>query len=152
MDNVACKIYRISHRFLSLILSITLATALAPTTALAAQESSTQAISYVNDETSITNNLPNQKGSFTYESFICTLNDNGEAEITSYKCEEEGTVTELDIPSVINGYTVTSIGDAAFRGCSGLTSVELPSSVASVGPAAFRDCTSLSRVSLGAVE
>lgn len=151
MDNVACKISRISHRFLSLILSITLATALVPTTALAAQESSTQAISYVNDETSITNSQPNQKGSFAYESFICTLNDNGEAEITSYKCEE-GTVTELDIPSVINGYTVTSIGDAAFRGCSGLTSVELPSSVASVGPAAFRDCASLSRVSLGSVE
>lgn len=48
------------------------------------------------------------------------------------------------IPSSIshNGvkYTVTSIGDYAFRNCGGLTSVTIPNSVASIGFSAFSDC------------
>ncbi len=43
-------------------------------------------------------------------------------------------------------YTVTSIGDNAFQGSSGLTSVTIPQSVNSVGYDAFRGCTSLTRV------
>ena len=40
----------------------------------------------------------------------------------------------------------TSIGSAAFRGCSSLTSVTIPSSVASIRNNAFQDCTSLESV------
>ena len=38
---------------------------------------------------------------------------------------------------------ITSIGDQAFLGCSGLTSVSLPSSLTSIGRNAFKDCSSL---------
>jgi len=34
--------------------------------------------------------------------------------------------TEIIIPTVIDGYAVTSIGYAAFEGCTGLTSITLP--------------------------
>ena len=42
--------------------------------------------------------------------------------------------------------SVTSIGNAAFYGCSGLTSVTIPNSVTSIGDGAFRDCSGLTSV------
>ena len=47
-------------------------------------------------------------------------------------------------------YTVTSIGEYAFWGCSGITSVIIPSSVTSIGQYAFSRCTSLKSVTLPA--
>ena len=48
------------------------------------------------------------------------------------------------IPSTIayygDTYTVTSIGEYAFAGCSDLTSVRIPSSVTSMGNYAFYNC------------
>ena len=52
-------------------------------------------------------------------------------------------VTELIIPE-----GVTSIGEYAFRGCSGLTSVEIPNSVTSIGYQAFEDCSGLTSVEI----
>ncbi len=45
-------------------------------------------------------------------------------------------------------YRVTSIGNEAFRGCVGMTSVTLPTSVRSIGYGAFRGCTVLDNVEL----
>lgn len=39
----------------------------------------------------------------------------------------------------------TSIADHAFSGCSGLTSINIPTSVTSIGKAAFKDCSGLSK-------
>ncbi len=47
----------------------------------------------------------------------------------------------VSIPS-----SVTSIGNGAFAGCSGLTSVSIPSSVTSIGNEAFYGCPKLTAV------
>ncbi|MQP20529.1 leucine-rich repeat domain-containing protein, partial [Prevotella copri DSM 18205] len=50
-------------------------------------------------------------------------------------------LTSLTLPS-----SVTSIGESAFSGCSGLTSLTLPSSVSSIGESAFSGCSGLSSI------
>ena len=52
-------------------------------------------------------------------------------------------ITELVIPS-----GVTSIGEKAFRDCTGLTSISLPEGVTTIGEEAFRGCTALASVSV----
>ena len=47
-------------------------------------------------------------------------------------------LTSMEIPA-----SVTSIGRSAFSGCSGLTSVEIPASVTSIGEHAFYGCSGL---------
>ena len=44
--------------------------------------------------------------------------------------------------------SVTSIGECAFDGCKGLTSVTIPNSVTSIGAQAFRECSSLTSVTI----
>ena len=50
-------------------------------------------------------------------------------------------LTSIVIPS-----SVTSIEQSAFRGCSGLTSIDIPSSVTSIGKYVFRGCRGLTSV------
>ncbi|MBR6802647.1 MAG: leucine-rich repeat protein [Kiritimatiellae bacterium] len=76
---------------------------------------------------------------------------NGEAQI--YKdywspVIPSSTCGAITIPSTLGGYSVTSIGDSAFRGCSSLTSVTIPSSVTSIGDCAFLFCSSLTSVTI----
>ena len=59
-----------------------------------------------------------------------------------YLGEEE--ITDLVIPN-----SVTSIGNYAFRACSGLTSVTIPNSVTSIGGYAFSWCSGLTSVTIG---
>ena len=57
-------------------------------------------------------------------------------------------LTVLNIPSVIDGKPVTSIGNNAFYNCTGLTSVVIPNSVTSIGYEAFRDCIGLTSIAI----
>lgn len=56
------------------------------------------------------------------------------------------------IPESVNyegkTYNVTSIGECAFRTCSGLTSITIPCSVTSIGDYAFLSCSSLSSITI----
>ena len=67
----------------------------------------------------------------------------------SYSNEYSGSVT---IPSTVtyNGttYSVTSIGDDAFRDCHPLTSITIPNSVTSIGDYAFYGCSSLTSITI----
>ena len=59
-----------------------------------------------------------------------------------------GDATELTLPAKYNGKSVTSIGDYAFRSCTRLTSIEIPSSVTSIGDYAFYGCTGLTSITI----
>ena len=72
------------------------------------------------------------KGKFTYE-----INGD-EITVTGYK---DG--SEMVIPENLFGFTVTAIGDSAFRNCKLIVSVSIPDSVTSIGSYAFNNCNSL---------
>ena len=50
----------------------------------------------------------------------------------------------------LNGidYTVTSLGNYSFAGCSSLTSISIPKSVTSLGESCFSDCSSLTSITI----
>jgi len=66
---------------------------------------------------------------------------------TSYSGEYSGAV---EIPSSViyngNTYSVTSIAASAFRSCTGLTEVTIPSTITSIGNYAFNSCTGLNTI------
>ena len=89
----------------------------------------------------------------------------GAGEVAVYDCETSA--TSFNIPSSVTHawqhysyscdcyitdsvrtYSVTSIGEYAFRDCSSLTSVTIPNGVTSIGEYAFRDCSSLTSVTI----
>ena len=77
---------------------------------------------------------------------LLTYTDNGTSiTITGYPSNEVGA---LDIPASIVGKPVTSIGSSAFRYCSGVTNVTIPSSVTSIGSYAFSSCSGLTSVTI----
>lgn len=51
--------------------------------------------------------------------------------------------TEVTIPDY-----VTSFGDSAFSGCSGLTNITIPDNVKSIGKSAFENCTGLTSITI----
>ena len=69
----------------------------------------------------------------------------GEVTITDCDTSISG---ELTIPETIEGYPVTKIGEAAFYGRTGLTSIAIPNSVTCIGYWAFRACYGLTSVTI----
>lgn len=69
---------------------------------------------------------------------------NGNITITHY----EGNETTLEVPSLINGYQVTKIGDRAFEGRTTLTNITLSEGLTHIGKYAFSECTGLTNITL----
>ena len=78
----------------------------------------------------------NTSGDFEYK-----VSDN-QVTITKYT----GTDKNLTIPSVIDDYSVTCIGNNAFANCIELTNIDIPKSVTSIGYYAFYNCDGLTSI------
>ena len=75
-----------------------------------------------------------------------TANDDAS---TCYVSGREMTYSsEIIIPEIYQGRTVTSIGGWAFQNCSGLTSITIGNSVTNIGYGAFKDCSGLTSVTI----
>ena len=70
---------------------------------------------------------------------VCYLVANGNAIVTNYV----GSLMSVEIPSIIQGCAVTSIGSNGFYNCDSLTSIIIPNSVTNIGSYAFSGCSSL---------
>ena len=71
--------------------------------------------------------------------------ENGEATITDVSASISG---DMNIPSTLGGYPVTSIGDHAFDYCTKLTSITIPDSVTVIGSLAFVGCYSVTEITV----
>ena len=58
------------------------------------------------------------------------------------------TAGAIVVPEMIDGAKVVAIGDYAFSGCSGVTSITLPNTITNIGAYAFSECPSLKNVLL----
>ena len=70
--------------------------------------------------------------------------EDGKATITNYT----GGSGDVIVPSMIDGFPVTTIGDNAFCYCAGLTSITLPEGCTTIGRWAFYGCSSLTSITL----
>ena len=84
-------------------------------------------------------------GAETYGDYEYYVRDDGTVEITKYI----GSAEKVDIPEKIDGKSVTSIGDEAFRFCRNLTSITIPDSVTGIGRSAFFYCENLFNLTIG---
>lgn len=82
----------------------------------------------------------------TYGSLVYSVNEDGETcSITDCDANAAGAIV---IPSEIDGYAVTGIGDEAFAWCGNLTHLVIPEGVTSIGMCAFDGCKSLTNITM----
>ena len=101
--------------------------------------------------------LPVTAKAYSFQVNGIYYNKSGTNATVTYQSYSNGTYTSdytgnVTIPKSVtyNGttYSVTSIGDYAFRNCRGLTSVTIPNSVTSIGSWAFDGCSGLTSVTI----
>ena len=84
-------------------------------------------------------------GDYEYDYTINT--EDGTATITKFRALVDGSY-DITIPTDFGRFSVTAIGDDAFRGCSALKKVTIPQSVTSIGDSAFAGCHNLDSVTI----
>ena len=78
-----------------------------------------------------------------YDNFVYDSRDNSNAII-----ETETSTLITGCKNTVIPVSVTAIGDGAFCGCSGLTSITIPNSVTTIGEGAFFGCTGLTSITI----
>ena len=76
--------------------------------------------------------------------WVYTVNAYQTVTITGY----QGSGGAVEIPAVIDGKSVTSIGNGAFRNCPGLKRITIPDGVTSIGNGAFENCFELTSINI----
>ena len=88
----------------------------------------------------------------TLDYLTFTLSDSGDYFIvegdTNKIQSSESFDGKIVIPETYDGLPVTIIKNFAFRGCTSLTTVEIPNSVTTIGIAAFGSCTNLTTIEI----
>ena len=95
------------------------------------------------------NKEPNgQNVCYTFNTTTGELVISGSGAIKDYYWDDSPFYKQTSIKTLIINNGVTSIGDYAFSGCSGLTSIIISDSVVSIGNYAFEDCSGLTNITI----
>lgn len=108
---------------------------------------------YEQSKTAVTEDMEEFRQNDSLESLVYTIRDDGSAMITSYSAKfwydpDPNFTVELNIPSEINGHTVTAIGDGALReSATKISGITLPPTIKEIGNRAI-DCRYLKYLKL----
>ena len=99
-------------------------------------------------------NIIQELSGFSVNGIYYGKNSDGKTVYVTYKDTDYNSYSgSVVIPPTVTyrgtTYSVTSIGECAFRNCRGLTSVTIPNSVTSIGRSAFSGCSGLTDLTIG---
>ena len=96
--------------------------------------------------------ITSQAYDFEYDGIYYNILSKEDMTVEVTRHEELKYTGNISIPQKLiklsKSYSVTAIGNEAFKYCTGLTSVEIPSSVTAIGNSAFYDCSGLTSVDI----
>ena len=98
---------------------------------------------------------------FAKDTYTATSTINGTTVNWSYELNDSNQIENLKcinptdlignviIPSTLDGKTVVTLGNSAFKSATKITEITIPSTVTEIGYSAFENCTKLNKVDLG---